>query len=90
MPLPEDLCAGAARPAAHRERVEGGVLDEPATARAPATVLLRRPDGGALDDAEVRTATGVQPPDLERLAGRAARIGQPTTGSGVRRPTIPS
>ena len=68
MPLPEDLRAGAARPAALRERVGSGVLD----------------------DAGVRTATGVQPPDLERLAGRAARIGLPATGSGARRPTIPS
>ena len=84
------LPAAAARLAAYLERVDGGVLDEPATARALATVVLRGLDCGALDDAEVRTVTGVERPVLERLAGRAARITLPATGSGGRRPTIPS
>jgi citrate lyase beta subunit len=84
------LPAAAARLAAYLERVDGGVLDEPATARALATVVLRGLDCGALDDAEVRTVTGVERPVLERLAGRAARITLPATGGGGRRPTIPS
>ena len=37
--------------------VDGGVLDEPATARALATVVLRGLDCGALDVAEVEAAT---------------------------------
>ena len=60
----------AARLAAYLDRVGGGVLDEPATARALATVVLRGLDCGALDEAEVREATGVARPVLDALAGR--------------------
>ncbi|SNS55672.1 Citrate lyase beta subunit [Geodermatophilus pulveris] len=81
------LPAAAARLTAYRERVDGGVLDEPATARALASVVLRGLDCGALDDGEVRAATGIGRAELDRLAGRAARGGAPGTGDG--RPTIP-
>jgi citrate lyase beta subunit len=84
------LPAAAARLAAYRDRVDGGVLDEPATARALATVLLRGLDCGAVDDAEVRAATGVDRAALDRLAGRTARVALPATGRGGPRPTIPS
>ncbi len=50
-----------------------GVLDEPATARALASVLLRGLDCGALDDAEVEAASGLQRAALDALAGRAVR-----------------
>ncbi|MGY1704351.1 DUF6986 family protein [Geodermatophilus sp. SYSU D00697] len=69
------LPAAAARLAAYRERVDGGVLDEPATARALATVLLRGLDCGALDDAEVAAATGVDRAVLDGLAGRRGGSG---------------
>ena len=84
------LPAAGARLAAYLGRVEGGVLDEPATARALATVVLRGLDCGAVDDAEVRTAAGIGRADLERLAGRTAPVGPPATARGRARPTIPS
>jgi citrate lyase beta subunit len=59
-----------ARLAAYLDRVDGGVLDEPATARALAGVLLRGLDCGAVDDAEVRAAGGPDRAVLDRLAGR--------------------
>jgi hypothetical protein len=52
------------------EQVDGGTLDEPATARALASVLLRGLDCGALDEREVSTAGGADRPTLHRLAGR--------------------
>jgi citrate lyase beta subunit len=64
------LPAAAARLAAYVGRVEGGVLDEPATARALATVVLRGLDCGALDVAEVEEATGLDRAALDGLAGR--------------------
>jgi hypothetical protein len=48
----------------------GAVLDEPATARALAAVLVRAVDCGALDAAELG---GLERAALDRLAGRAAR-----------------
>ena len=65
------LPAAAARLAAYLGRVEGGVLDEPATARALATVVLRGLDCGALDLAEVESATGMDRAALDGLAGRS-------------------
>ncbi len=53
-----------------RLAVDGGVLDEPATAKALATVVLRGLDCGALDVAEVEVATGLDRSALDRLAGR--------------------
>jgi citrate lyase beta subunit len=79
------LPAAAARLAAYLDRADGGVLDEPATARALASVLLRGLDCGAVDDAEVRAVTGVDREDLDRLAGRPARR-TPRAGTGP--PTI--
>jgi citrate lyase beta subunit len=64
------LPAAAARLAAYLERTSGGVLDEPATARALAGVLLRGLDCGAMDDEDVRLAGGPDRPVLDRLAGR--------------------
>jgi citrate lyase beta subunit len=67
------LPAAAARLAGYVSRVEGGVLDEPATARALATVVLRGLDCGALDVAEVESATGLDRAALDGLAGRRPR-----------------
>jgi len=64
------LPAAGARLAGYVARVDGGVLDEPATAKALATVVLRGLDCGALDVAEVEAATGVDRAGLDRLAGR--------------------
>jgi citrate lyase beta subunit len=64
------LPAAAGRLAAYLDRTDEGVLDEPATARALATVVLRGLDCGAVDDAEVRAAGGPERVDLVSLAGR--------------------
>jgi citrate lyase beta subunit len=64
------LPAAATRVAAYLDRTDAGVLDEPATARALAGVLLRGLDCGAVDDAEVRSAGGPERAVLDRLAGR--------------------
>ncbi|NEK60071.1 aldolase [Geodermatophilus sabuli] len=82
------LPAAGDRLAAYLERVDGGVLDEPATARALAAVVLRGLDCGALDDAEVRASTGADRSTLDVLAGRPADPGHSGGGDGGR-PTIP-
>jgi citrate lyase beta subunit len=64
------LPAAAARLAAYLDRSDAGVLDEPATARALATVVLRGLDCGAVDDAEVRAAGGPERQVLDSVAGR--------------------
>jgi hypothetical protein len=64
------LPAAADRLAAYLDRSEAGVLDEPATARALATVVLRGLDCGAVDDEEVRRAGGPERVVLDSLAGR--------------------
>ena len=64
------LPAAVARLTAYLDSAEGGVLDEPATARALASVLLRGLDCGALDEQEVAAAGGADRPMLDRLAGR--------------------
>ncbi|GAB3320771.1 aldolase/citrate lyase family protein [Geodermatophilus aquaeductus] len=66
------LPAAAARLTAYVERADAGVLDEPATARALAGVVLRGLDCGAVDAAEVTAATGLDRPALDALAGRGA------------------
>ena len=67
------LPAAAARLAAYLDRGDGGVLDEPATARALAGVVLRGLDCGALDEAEVAAATGRPVAELAVLGGRRTR-----------------
>jgi citrate lyase beta subunit len=62
--------AAAARLAAYLDRTDGGVLDEPATARALAGVLLRGLECGAVDEAEVQAAGGPERAVVDRLAGR--------------------
>ncbi len=74
------LPAAGSRLAAYVSRVEGGVLDEPATARALASVVLRGVDCGALDDAEVAAATGLGRTELDQLAGRTRHAGTPAGG----------
>ena len=51
-------------------RVAGGVMDEPATAQALASFVLRGVHCGALDEAEATAATGVDRAALEALARR--------------------
>jgi citrate lyase beta subunit len=53
-------------------RVEGGVMDEPATAQALASFVTRGLDCGALDDAEVGQATGLDRAALDALTRRRA------------------
>ncbi|TFV62573.1 UNVERIFIED_ORG: aldolase [Bacillus sp. AZ43] len=77
------LPAACARLAAYLDRVDAGVLDEPATARALAGVVLRGLDCGAVDDADVRASGGPERADLDSLAGR--RPGG-TGGAADRRP----
>ena len=62
--------AAASRLRAYLQRVEGGVLDEPATAQALAGFLARGLDCGALDDAEVEQRTGLRSAALDDLARR--------------------
>jgi citrate lyase beta subunit len=64
------LPAAAGRLAAYLDRGDAGVLDEPATARALATVVLRGLDCGAVDDTDVRVAGGPERAVLDSLAGR--------------------
>jgi len=64
------LPAAAGRLAAYLDRVDGGVLDEPATARALAGVLLRGLDCGAVDEHDVRAVGGPYRATLGTLAGR--------------------
>ncbi|WP_055586979.1 DUF6986 family protein [Peterkaempfera griseoplana] len=66
----EGLGAAGRRLAAYLSGAAGGVLDEPATARALSGHLLRGLDCGALDGAEVAGACGLDRAELESLAGR--------------------
>jgi hypothetical protein len=64
------LPAAVARLAAYLDRTAGGVLDEPATARALASVVLRGLDCGAVDTEEILAAGGPDADVLTKLAGR--------------------
>jgi hypothetical protein len=64
------LPAATERLAAYLDRRAGGILDEPATARALATVVVRGLDCGAVDLGEVTAAGGPDRPQLDRLVGR--------------------
>jgi hypothetical protein len=59
----------AGRLRAYAERQETGTLDEPATAQALATFLLRGLDCGAFDDADVVAATSLDRAGLLRFIG---------------------
>src|SRR5215207_1634309 len=64
------LPAALDRLAAYRSAVGGAVLDEPATAKALANVLVRALDCGAADEAEVLGPLGADRAALDGLAGR--------------------
>jgi citrate lyase beta subunit len=64
------LPATAARIRAYLGRVEGGVMDEPATAQALAGAVLRGIDCGAVTPQEATDGTGVDRAELEGLARR--------------------
>jgi hypothetical protein len=64
------LPAAADRLAAYLHRTGEGILDEPATARALASVVVRGLDCGAVDIEEVREAGGPDRPHLDKLVGR--------------------
>ncbi|SDO01106.1 DUF6986 family protein [Lentzea jiangxiensis] len=68
----EGLAADAARLKSYVQHVSGGVLDEPATARALSSSFLRAVDCGALDPEEVQVATGLDEPALRSLATRSS------------------
>jgi citrate lyase beta subunit len=64
----DGLEAAAERVRAYADRVSGGVLDEPATARALTGYLLRGIDCGALDDPEVLAVSGLDRTGLVALS----------------------
>jgi citrate lyase beta subunit len=64
------LPAALDRLGAYRAATGGTVLDEPATAKALAAVLVRALDCGAADEAEVLGPLGLDRSELDRLAGR--------------------
>jgi len=64
--------AAAGRLRAYVAQVDGGILDEPATAKALASVLIRGLDCGALSLTEISAATDLDRAALDTLAGRPA------------------
>jgi citrate lyase beta subunit len=66
----EGLPAAAARLRAYAERTAGGVMDEPATAKALAGFLVRGLDCGALTEAEVGEHTGLDRAAVDTFARR--------------------
>jgi citrate lyase beta subunit len=64
----EGFADAADRLQRYRARTAGGVLDEPATARALADFLVRGIDCGAVRDDEAQAATGLDRPALTALA----------------------
>ena len=64
------LPAAADRLAAYLDSTGAGILDEPATARALASVVVRGLDCGAVDIEEVRAAGGPDRARLDTLVGR--------------------
>lgn len=73
----EGLPAAALRLRNYVERTEGGVMDEPATARALAGFVLRGVQCGAVGTDEVKALAGVELPQLTALAH--PRLAQPTS-----------
>ena len=74
----EQLEPSGSRLMSYTRRVESGVLDEPATATALATAVLRAVDCGACDDAEVTKVSGLSRTALLALARRSG----PGPGTG--------
>jgi citrate lyase beta subunit len=70
-------------------RVEGGVMDEPATAQALASFVTRGLHCGALDEAEVLQAVGVGRPTLDALAQRRTVPPDPRLPAEPRLPADP-
>ncbi|WP_236238860.1 aldolase/citrate lyase family protein [Streptomyces sp. CC228A] len=64
----EGFAQAAARLAAYANQAGGDVMDEPATAKALSSYLLRGIDCGALDTAEVAAHTGLTRADLDGFA----------------------
>ena len=73
----EGLPAAALRLRNYVERTEGGVMDEPATARALAGFVLRGVQCGAVGTDEVKALAGVELSQLTALAH--PRLAQPTS-----------
>jgi len=69
----EGLPAAAARLRSYVGREPGGILEEPATARALAGFLARGLDCGAVTGAELAELTGLDRPGLDALSGSAGR-----------------
>jgi len=67
----QGLPSATARLRAYVERTDSGYLDEPATAVALAGFILRAIDCGAVDQAEITTAVGLERDRLNQLARRA-------------------
>jgi citrate lyase beta subunit len=67
----EGVEADARRLKAYVEHAGGAILDEPATAQALSASFIRALDCGALEEDEVRRATGLTVTDLQALARRA-------------------
>ena len=65
-------------------RVEGGVMDEPATAQALASFVTRGLHCGALDDAEVARAVGLDVAALDAVVRRQPVPVDPRSGGGSR------
>lgn len=63
------LPGAATRLRGYVDRVEGGVMDEPATARALAGAVLRGVSCGAVDEAEALAACGMARAELTALVG---------------------
>ncbi|MBB5805360.1 citrate lyase beta subunit [Saccharothrix ecbatanensis] len=67
----EGVEADARRLKAYVEHAGGAILDEPATAQALSASFIRALDCGALEEDEIRRATGLTVTDLQALARRA-------------------
>jgi citrate lyase beta subunit len=70
--LRAELAASGDRLRAYVSRAAGGVLDEPATAQALASTVLRGLECGAFDDGDAFGATGLDRATLGRLVRREA------------------
>jgi citrate lyase beta subunit len=69
----QGLPAAADRLRAYLAKTAGGTLDEPATAQAMASLLVRGLQCGALSEAEVTQRSGISRPELDALYRRRAR-----------------